>query len=264
MALGYNNKRIHSWQEFGRKIRSNGCQLLKCLDSYSEPVLVTGCQRSGTTLLSRIIRHCNGFVDFKKSKDDELDAALILCGYDRSMESGRYCFQTTYVNECYKEYYIHKESVKLIWVLRNPLSVVWSMVHNWERFALNELYHACGESYFKPLRRKMLARWFFPEVDLLTKACLSYKGKTNQLFELYRKFASSNILVVEYDDLILNSEGLLPKIFNFINEPYSSEYSKQIHKKSVSKFNSFPPSKHAIIKKHCDSVYSEALRLVKR
>jgi len=257
-------REIRTWQKFAKVVRSNGCHLLKCLGDYAEPVLVTGCQRSGTTLLTRILRHSNGFVDFQVGRDDELDAALILSGREQCVENGRYCFQTTYVNECYHEYFEHRNNVKMIWVLRNPYSVVWSMVYNWERFALNELYHACGEKYHTAPRRNILGKRLLPGVDRLTKACLAYKGKTAQLFELSRQFPSGNLLVIEYDDLILNSQKLLPKIYDFINEPYLDSYSKGIHAKSVNKFTSFPPRKRAIIEEHCATAYSEALRLVLR
>lgn len=264
MKLVHKQRGIRTWQKFAKEVRSNGCHLLKCLGEYSAPVLVTGCQRSGTTLLARIFRHSDGFVDFQTGRDDELDAALILSGRELFNGVGRYCFQTTYVNECYPEYLAHKNNVKMIWVLRNPYSVVWSMVYNWERFALNELYHACGEKYHTASRRNILGRWLLPGVDRLTKACLAYKGKTAQVLELSKRFPSSNLLVIEYDDLILHSRKLLPKIYDFVNEPYLDSYSEGIHAKSVSKFTSFSPRKRAIIEEHCATTYSEALRLVSR
>jgi ligand-binding sensor domain-containing protein len=38
-------------------------------------------------------------------RDDELDAALILSGHVDHQQNGRYCFQTTYINECFREYF---------------------------------------------------------------------------------------------------------------------------------------------------------------
>ena len=101
-------KTIKTWQQFSRDVRNKGCRLFDHLGDYPEPVLVTGCQRSGTTLLSQILRHSEGFVNFQTRKDDELDAALILCGREKFYGDGRYCFQTTYVNECYHEYFKYK------------------------------------------------------------------------------------------------------------------------------------------------------------
>lgn len=255
------------WRKFAQEVRSKGCSLLDRLSDYKEPVLVTGCQRSGTTLLARIIRHSHGFIDFQTSIDDELDAALILSGNAQTNRDGRYCFQTTYVNECFYEYFPHKDNVRMIWVIRNPFSVVWSMVHNWERFALNELYLSCGEMHHSELQhvRSCLGfRWFFSQPDKFTMACLAYTGKTMQLFELAKQFSAQRLLVVEYDDLILRSLEFLPKIYDFIQEPYHEKYAAGIHTKSISKFSSFSTQKQRFIEKHCGQVFSEALQLVTR
>ena len=75
---------------------------------------MSGCQRSGGTMLAGILSKSDGIVDFAWSKDDELDAALILSGYEDHVAQGRYCFQTTFLNECYQEYFEHTPDFKLI------------------------------------------------------------------------------------------------------------------------------------------------------
>ena len=72
--------RITTWRQFTAQIRSKGHGLLKTLDDFPNAVLVTGCQRSGTTMMSRIITQSEGMVDYWTGPDDELDAALILSG----------------------------------------------------------------------------------------------------------------------------------------------------------------------------------------
>ena len=257
-------KTIKTWQQFSRDVRNKGCRLFDHLGDYPEPVLVTGCQRSGTTLLSQILRHSEGFVNFQTRKDDELDAALILCGREKFYGDGRYCFQTTYVNECYHEYFKYKGKVKVIWMLRNPFSVVYSMLYNWESFALKELFLACGKKYHNINQRNNLNKWFPLSINKLTKACLSYKGKTEQLFELHEHFTSSDLLVIEYDDLILHNQKMLPIIYNFINAPYLEHYSEGIHAKSISKYESLSAKNCAIIEKHCSTVYSKAQKIIIR
>ncbi|MBU0481316.1 MAG: sulfotransferase [Proteobacteria bacterium] len=254
---------ISTWQKFSREVRSKGCNLLAKLGDYPEPVLVTGCQRSGTTLLARILRQSEGFVDFQTGKDDELDAALILCGHKRFADAGRYCFQTTYVNECYHEYFAHKDHVKMIWILRNPYSVVWSMVNNWENFALNELYHACGEKHHPKPCKSLFKNILLPWEDKLTRACLAYKGKTAQVFDIAERFSPENLLVIEYDDLIRQSGALLRTVYEFINEPYLESLSGAIHTGSLSKFKSFSPEARAVIEEHCAEIYAEARKLMR-
>lgn len=256
---------INTWSQFSKQVRSEGCHLLRCLVKFRQPVLVTGCQRSGTTLLARVIRHSKGFNDFQIGKDDELDGALILSGLAACEGTGRYCFQTTYLNECYHEYYLFQDRVKLVWVLRNPVAVVWSMVNNWKHFALNELYNACGTKYHKLSVRGEGLGWlrrFFGGPDQLTKACLAYKGKTEQLFELSREISTKNLIIVEYEDIVLKPAEMLPKIFRFIDEPYLPEYMSVIHDRSLTKHQTFKPAQRAKIKEHCGAVYIQAKELV--
>src|SRR3989304_2398887 len=138
------NSRISSWAMFDRKVRASGKKLLGELDRLHGAILVAGCQRSGTTALSRLITGSDGMVDFQFGADDELDAALILSGWGpHPPRQGRYCFQTTYLNNSYPEYFEHRD-YKLIWVLRNPASVVYSMLYNWKTVALNRLFRHCA------------------------------------------------------------------------------------------------------------------------
>ena len=90
---------IKSWEEFAAIIKSKGCHLLKRLDEFPRSILVTGCQRSGTTVLSIVINSSEGITRYVKESDLELAGALILPGLKAHEPKGRYCFQTTYVNE---------------------------------------------------------------------------------------------------------------------------------------------------------------------
>ena len=132
--------RYRSWRRFHRGVRRRGLPLLKNLSSYPRCVLVAGCQRSGTTMLTRLIARAPGFTRLCLTADDELDAALALAGFVDLPNDLRYCLQTTYLNERFIEYRQLRPDQRLIWVVRNPYSVVYSMLHNWGRFALNELY----------------------------------------------------------------------------------------------------------------------------
>ena len=175
------NSNIKTWQKFAKHVRSNGCNLLSRLDEFPNSVLVSGCQRSGGTMLAGIITHSEGMTDFAWSKDDELDGALILSGYADCVPEGRYCFQTTYLNECVTEYYRHTPDFKLIWLLRNPYSVVYSLLHNWKRFALNELFLGCGINLLPEDARRRYERYGLIAINRLTRACLSYNAKISQV-----------------------------------------------------------------------------------
>ena len=118
---------ISSWVKFEKQIRKRDDQLLEKLNDFPNAILVAGCQRSGTTAITNILREAIGMPPFSVTRDDELDGALILCGHASSSFQGRCCFQTTYLNERVTEYSKH-DDFKLTWVIRNPHAVVSSML----------------------------------------------------------------------------------------------------------------------------------------
>lgn len=255
-------KKITRWQEFARIVRPKGCNLLKALPRFPNAVLVTGCQRSGTTLLARIISQSKGMTDYWEGKDDELDAALILSGYNKHKSNERYCFQTTYLNECFKEYFEKELDFKIVWVLRNPLSVVYSMMHHWGKFAFEELFRSVGYELLENSEKVRYARFGNFGVSKLRRACLSYNSKTSHLFKLMDVLGNDNILVVDYDYLIKNKNIVLPHIYQFINLEYKKEYGEKIHSKSLQKSDQLSKKKIDIIKRECNPCYLEASKYI--
>src|SRR5262245_36458151 len=113
-------RKYRSWRKFHHGPRQNAQPLLRNLPAYADCVPVAGCQRPGTTMLTRLIAGTRGFRPLHLTHDDELDAALALGGYIDLPPGVRYCFQTTYLNERYPEYHTLGPAQRLIWVLRNP------------------------------------------------------------------------------------------------------------------------------------------------
>lgn len=253
---------ITTWRKFAREVRSGGCNLLARLDEFPNSILVTGCQRSGTTMLSRLITQSEGMVNYWFGKDDELAAALILSGYADHTPRGRYCFQTAYLNECYHEYFEHKMGHKIIWVLRNPFSVVRSILFNWRRFALNELFRGCGAHLLSDKERRrynLLDVW---GISKLRQACLSFNGKVSQVCELNDRIGKDRMLVVDYDDLVKQKQRILPLIYRFIDLPYGDEYCHKIHSKSINKASRLSKREYAMINELCSPVYDRARTLL--
>jgi hypothetical protein len=227
-------------------VRTPGRRLLERLDDFPDSILVTGCQRSGTTMLARVITRSDGMRNFWFGRDDELDAALILSGYVEHDTTGRHCFQTTYLNERYPEYFGRSREHTVIWVLRNPYSVVHSLLYHWgrfSRFAFNELF----------------GRW---GLSRLLRACLSYNGKVSQLFALKEGLGTSRLLVLEYDELVKHKYELLPRVYAFIDLPFHDDYTERIHAKSVDKAASLSTHERATIERLCMPVYERARSLV--
>ena len=257
-----NQKVIKTWPQFARYVRSQGCHLLKRLDEFPGAVLITGCQRSGGTMLARIVTNSDGMESYSWGADDELDAGLVLSGYVNQSNEGRFCFQTTYLNECVHEYFEHGSQFKVIWMLRNPSSVVYSMVYNWSRFALNELFVACGEEWLTSPYKERYDKYGKFVIGRFRKACLAYCGKISQLFILIDKLGPENILVVDYDELVAKKDILLPEIYDFIELGYKPEYENAISTRSIKKSQKLSDKQRRMINVICQPSYEKARNLI--
>ena len=231
-------------------------------DNYDNSILVTGCQRAGTTMLARIIAASEGIGSYKFTKDDELDAALILSGRENlERKNTRYCFQTTYVNECYPEYFNIKNKHKMIWVVRNPYSVIHSFLNNWGRFAFDELFRSCGMDLLSYKERSKLNLFGIWRINKLQRACLSYNGKLKQTEELSRGIPNIDIMFVEYDELVHHKNDIFPEIYDFLGLEYKSVYGDVIKEKSISKADSMSDSDKRVISLVCDKIYEDMCKL---
>ncbi len=86
---------LNSWKEFEKHVRIAGYPLLARLDDFKDAILVAGCQRSGTTMLAKVITESEGIRNFWFGVDPCMDGGLLLSGYLPHEPVGRYCFQTT-------------------------------------------------------------------------------------------------------------------------------------------------------------------------
>lgn len=267
------NTEINSWPIFWDTARSRGGNLLSQLGRFPDSVLVAGCQRSGTTMLTRIVSQSDGMVNFWTGHDDELDAALILSGYVDYSATGRHCFQTTYLNNHYREYFDHTD-FRLVWVLRNPYSVVHSMLFNWSDRALDELFRSCGAA-----RNGSVDRWIdrllgvrgvhrvvqkaldIRQVRRLYRACSAYNGKVSQVFSLGQHLGPERMMVVDYDHLVKDRHVLLPAVYNFIGLPFRPEYCAKISPSSLGKKDLLSASETRVVRRMCDSIYARAYGL---
>jgi len=253
--------RITTWKKFSREVRSRGYELLTKLDNYPDSILVTGCQRSGTTMIAKLISQSDGMANYRFGRDDELDAALILSGFVPHNQRGRYCFQTTYLNECVHEYFDHVNGHKIIWVLRNPFSVVYSMLNNWKNFALNELFESCSIHLLNEKEKRFYYWVGVSGIRRLKRACLAYNGKVSQLFDLASVLKRETIMVVEYNSVVNKKDDILPLIYKFVDMPYKPKYAEMIHTRSLKKSNLISKKEYALIEKICLPIYYEAKKL---
>ena len=254
-------RRYNTWKKFHHGPRQRNEPLFAKLARYPDCVLVAGCQRSGTTMLTRIIARSQGFQRFALTHDDELDAALILAGDVDVPGDRRYCFQTTYLNERYAEYAMLGPRQRLIWVLRNPFSVVHSMVYNWKRFALDELYEGCGLACAKSNRlRRTSVPWPLGP-SRVEKACLSYSAKTSQIFAVRELMQQHQLLIVEYDALVRTPGKELRRVFDFIGEPYDDSYASAVRTDSIRRADRLSVRVRRLIEEYAVPAYQDCLVL---
>jgi hypothetical protein len=255
----WNGRPIRSWAAFHAIVKQPGRPLLAKLGDYSDPILVAGCQRSGTTALARLLKRPDGMVEHAFGHDDELDGALLLAGYASRGTDGRHCFQTTYLNDRVGEYFEHS-NFRLIWMLREPRSVVYSMLNNWKRGALNRLFDACGAEVLAAVDPTPTLRTTWLGPSRLVKACSSYVAKTAQTFEL-RARLESRIAVVDYDELVANKASLLPKLCEFVGIAYDPRLGDGLHARSVGKRNQLGARDAEYVDRFCSDVYRRALEM---
>ncbi len=212
-------------------------------------------------MLTRVITNSDGMVKYKSAEDEELDAALILSGRVSPEASGRYCFQTSYLNERYREYFEHPDH-SIIWLLRNPFSVVCSMIYNWKRFALNELFLQCGYEHMDFRDRVRFQRFGLLGIPPIRRATYAYNGKISQVFQLIKHYPSDRLNILDYDDLILEKNRLLPILYERINLSYRPEYALSISKSSLQKKNHLKEAEKQLIDDVCIPMYRRVQDLV--
>ena len=252
---------IKTWKQFAKCVRSHDCNLLLKLREFSDSVLVAGCQRSGTTAIANIITTSGGMTNYWFGKDSELDAALLLSGDASHIGGGRFCFQTTYLNECVDEYINNIGNYKLIWIVRNPHSVVCSMLHNWGSFAFNELFDACGYKLLPDKDNRRYKKFGKYAVSKIRRGCLSYNAKTMQVLMLRERIPKDDLLIVDYDNLVENSQAKLETIYNFIDLPFKNNYSDKLKSTSINKYQKLSSKQIQYISDLCLETYKQVQSL---
>ncbi len=238
--IPWNDSPVSDWAEFHRVVKQPGKELLENLDEFgTDNILVAGCQRSGTTAVTQVLGRAREMANYAFGDDSELDGALLLAGRVARFTGGRHCFQTTYLNDRFPEYLLHR-SFRLIWLVREPRSVVYSMLHNWRRAALNRLYAACGSTTLDRVRKGawVFGRWRGP--SRLEKACASYIAKSEQAVLLHRQLGE-RMLIVDYDEVVSNPEPALREICEFIDLPFDRCLLGHLHAKSLQRGNRLSP-----------------------
>lgn len=211
-------------------------------------------------MLGNVITESDGINNFWFGVDPCMDAGLLLSGYVDHDPVGRYCFQTTHVDERYPEYFQNRGDFRMIWCLRNPKSVVYSLMYNWSDWGLNVTFRRCGLADVQMGRVQRLAHKVFGTrvVSRLERACMIYNSKVSQLFILARNLPPERLLVIDYDELVKRKNEMLPKVYEFIELEYKQQYADKILGTSIDKASKLSKREASFIQTECGPVYQEA------
>jgi hypothetical protein len=163
------------------------------------------------------------------------------------------------LNDRYPEYFAHG-NFRLIWMLREPRSVVYSMLNNWKRGALNRLFDACGAEVLARADEPLtLGRaWLGP--SRLAKACASYVAKTAQTSTLAERLGE-RMAVIDYDELVAHKHTMLPKLCAFVGVPYGAQLADALHDRSVNKRSRLGSREADYVDRFCLDAYARAREL---
>jgi hypothetical protein len=133
------------------------------------------------------------------------------------------------------------------------------MLHNWKNFALNELFSSCAtqlvEDRYKR-RHETFGHWGVPR---LSRACYAYNAKTSQIKQLRDHLDESRLQVVDYDELVKNKSRILPRIYDFLGQPYKIEYEQAIKSSSLTKSKRASTREQMAVERLCMPVYRQLL-----
>lgn len=225
------DRRIASWNDFHALMGER--PYLARLDDFPNALLISGCDWSAATAITRLLRRLPCFAETSWGHDDELDGALLLADGARRPVRGRHCFQTTYLRDRYREYFEH-ERFKLVWIVREPRAAVRSLL-------------LCRDRTLPPrtalgLPGKSPAGQY---ASRLEKACAAYVASIRQTRELKERLGR-RIAVVDYDELVAHRNRLLPALCRFAAVECDAAVLNHLHGKSVRQ-GTLPPWKAAII-----------------
>ena len=218
---------VTSWADFDELVALPGRPLLARLDDYEDSLLVAGCAGSGTTAIARLFKRTDGIADHAFGHDDELDGALLLAGHMERFDDRRHCFQTSYLGDRFREYFEHGD-FRLIWILREPATVVSAMLSGWKRAALDRLLPpGGGRPYTEATGRSVSAGG-----SRLDRACAAYTRSIACTFEIAARLGP-RAAIVDYDDLAARRAQLLPQLCTFAGTPFDRRHLCHLHGKSV-------------------------------
>ena len=183
-------------------------------------ILILGCQRSGTTLALLMLQahpSIKGIDETEFPSPFPFPSSMAL--YYHQLQKKSICLKLP--EHIFNVEYIarHFPKAKILWIVRNPYSVIASMLAL--KNTRGSWVKRCGATELKRLIP------FFPEIneldltqlDEISLAAMVWKYK-NQALDIYRQ-KGLQVFDFKYEDLVENPQSMMSDILNFLEFPWS-------------------------------------------
>ncbi len=233
------------------------------------PVFVLGCQRSGTTMILKTLQyspeccvyHEGNSLAYNSSYRIRHDIKIkhLIEKSDKKIIVFKPLNDTQHADRFFN---LHTK-VKVIWIYRNYHDVANSAVKKWGHIHKNIMNSISKEDFKKHPGHVTLSERMESEtleqVKMVFKENISYEDGAALLWYVRNKIyfdlsldKDHRVLLVKYEDLVVNPIQHFKTIFGFISCPFNKEYINDIHDSSVEKRNS--PVFDFKVKGLCDEI----------
>lgn len=251
------------------KVRKNALAFTRGRNEASTPIFIAGMQRSGTTLLMNIM-HLSPDIDvYDEAKSSTVFRDFCIRGLpvlERSIQRSKFDFAAYKVlcdSHRVLELLEQFPRAKLVWAFREPSDNADSRLRKF-RHATRAIRLVC--------EKKSGGGWFADGIstavsDSLSSldhknlsefdyCCLAWWAR-NMLFFEQKLDRSSNVILLNYERLARSPAESLSDIFDWIGCPWSGEYSRFVHSRSVKKPDL--QQRHPEVASLCDELYGRML-----
>jgi hypothetical protein len=229
------------------------------------PVFIVGCNRSGTNMVCGAIGKSPHGWDYRESafsiafdgyylRQDWIIEQLI-----RFTPAPLISFGSILDSQFTNSLISHYEGAKAIWVYRNFKDVANSCARMQWGPTLKELvkWVAKGEldnigargKNITPDTVQLFSEIYRDDISVVDGACL-YWYMRNQLFFDLKLNENPDVLILQYEDTVLNQEETFQRVFEFLGFPYDPAIIEGIYASSVGKHS--PPKIDPAIEEACE------------
>ncbi|MBS1789641.1 MAG: sulfotransferase domain-containing protein [Acidobacteria bacterium] len=252
-ALAYLNhsRPFRDWPEINASILPGikpGAHFQRLAALKYKHLLVFGCQRSGTTWLSRYVGE-----NFQEvfALTEEQSFHFLLDDYILPAIRTEYLvFQTTFINTEVESYENCPHNTKFLLIVRNPLAVCWSFLNNFQ--LLPTVYQYRKDS--------MQRADFVPHL----------KGELGMALEIYRQSmrtameimsrCADRMQVLVYEDAVLDPEKVTENLSAFLQlESARSKAISGAKHDSLAKWRQFSEEQIEAIRYYADPLFNQVL-----